>query len=164
MATASSLEAEAVKRKERLMMLKRKAAAQNESSTELADENSGDKTKKPTFRSYNPSDDSLKKDATVIPPPVPVEVEEHVQDQIDSAKEIAIANEIDLATLAPRKIDWDLKRDADKKLRKLERRTQRAIAELIRERLATGKEDLLLSAMNSGARVEQDRHSSDDED
>ena len=36
--------------------------------------------------------------------------------------------------LAPRKPDWDLKRDVAKKLDKLERRTQRAIAELIRMR------------------------------
>ncbi len=35
--------------------------------------------------------------------------------------------------LAPRKPDWDLKRDVAKKLEKLERRTQRAIAQLIRE-------------------------------
>jgi len=34
--------------------------------------------------------------------------------------------------LAPRKPDWDLKRGVAKKLEKLERRTQRAIAELIR--------------------------------
>lgn len=33
--------------------------------------------------------------------------------------------------MAPRKPDWDLKRDVAKKLEKLERRTQRAIAELI---------------------------------
>ena len=38
-----------------------------------------------------------------------------------------------LANLAPRKIDWDLKRDIAKKLEKLERRTQRAIAELVRK-------------------------------
>jgi coiled-coil domain-containing protein 12 len=37
--------------------------------------------------------------------------------------------------LAPRKPDWDLKRDVAQKLQRLERRTQRAIAELIRERL-----------------------------
>ena len=35
--------------------------------------------------------------------------------------------------LAPRKPDWDLKRDVSKKLEKLERRTQRAIAALIRK-------------------------------
>jgi len=38
----------------------------------------------------------------------------------------------DLMNLAPCKPDWDLKRDIAKKLEKLERRTQRAIAEIIR--------------------------------
>ena len=38
----------------------------------------------------------------------------------------------DLINLAPRKPDWDLKRDVAKKLEKLERRTQKAIADLIR--------------------------------
>lgn len=40
-------------------------------------------------------------------------------------------------SLAPRKVDWDLKRDIEGKLAKLERRTQRAIAELIRTWLGT---------------------------
>lgn len=78
----------------------------------------------------------------------------------------------DLTKLQPRKIDWDLKRDITPKLQKLERRTQRAIAELIRnlmlflcyllymflkinflgERLAAGKaDDDLLTAVNAGA-------------
>lgn len=37
----------------------------------------------------------------------------------------------DLTKLAPKKIDWDLKRNIAKKLEKLERKTQVAIAELI---------------------------------
>ena len=44
--------------------------------------------------------------------------------------------------MAPRKPDWDLKRDVAKKLAKLEKRTQRAIAILIRERLMENKQDL----------------------
>uniref|UniRef100_A0A4W3GL79 Coiled-coil domain containing 12 n=1 Tax=Callorhinchus milii TaxID=7868 RepID=A0A4W3GL79_CALMI len=48
----------------------------------------------------------------------------------------------DLANLAPRKPDWDLKRDVAKKLEKLEKRTERAIAELIREKLKGNEEDL----------------------
>lgn len=42
----------------------------------------------------------------------------------------------------------DLKRDVAKKLEKLEKRTQRAIAELIRERLK-GQEDSLASAVDA---------------
>ena len=50
--------------------------------------------------------------------------------------------------MAPRKPDWDLKRDINPKLAKLEKRTQKAIAELIRERL---KEEDLANAVNAGA-------------
>jgi coiled-coil domain-containing protein 12 len=42
---------------------------------------------------------------------------------------------VDLIDLAPRKPNWDLKRDLDIKLAKLERRTDLAIAMIIRERL-----------------------------
>lgn len=38
--------------------------------------------------------------------------------------------------IAPKKANWDLKRDVEKKLEKLSRRTQRAIVEIIRERMA----------------------------
>lgn len=60
----------------------------------------------------------------------------------------------DITNLAPRKPDWDLKRDVAKKLEKLERRTQKAIAELIRERLKRGQEDLVMS-VNIGANASQ---------
>ncbi|CDR18960.1 unnamed protein product [Oncorhynchus mykiss] len=64
-----------------------------------------------------------------------VPVEEKVKEQLDAAKPESVIEEVDLANLAPRKPDWDLKRDVAKKLEKLERRTQKAIAELIREYL-----------------------------
>ena len=54
----------------------------------------------------------------------------------------------DFTNLAPRKPDWDLKRDIGPKLEKLERKTQRAIAELIRERL---QEEDLANAVTAGA-------------
>lgn len=59
----------------------------------------------------------------------------------------------DLNTLAPRKPDWDLKRDIEKRMSKLERRTQRAIAELIRERLKGEQNIDLALAVNEGARA-----------
>ena len=39
-----------------------------------------------------------------------------------------------------RKANWDLKRDVQKKLQKLEKRTKRAMAEMIREKLRAEKE------------------------
>lgn len=41
----------------------------------------------------------------------------------------------DESTAAPKKINWDLKRDIQDKLNKLEKRTQKAIVEMLRERL-----------------------------
>lgn len=55
--------------------------------------------------------------------------------------------EIDLSNLAPRKPDWDLKRDIEQKLTKLERRTQRAIAQIIRNRLKS-TEQIYLESMD----------------
>ena len=46
----------------------------------------------------------------------------------------------DISNLAPRKPDWDLKRDVAKKLEKLQRRTQKSIAELTLERLKQEKD------------------------
>ena len=51
-----------------------------------------------------------------------------------AAKEVQVDSE-KFDTLAPKKINWDLKRDIQPKLDKLERRTQRAIVALLRERL-----------------------------
>ncbi|XP_076774131.1 coiled-coil domain-containing protein 12-like [Arvicanthis niloticus] len=76
-------------------------------------------------------------------------VEEKVKEQLEAAKPEPVIEEVDLANLAPRKPDWDLKRDVAKKLEKLEKlekQTQRAIAELIRERLKS-QEDSLTSAV-----------------
>nr|XP_013817702.1 PREDICTED: coiled-coil domain-containing protein 12-like [Apteryx mantelli mantelli] len=84
-------------------------------------------------------------------------VEDKVKDQLEAAKPEPIIDEVDLANLAPRKPDWDLKRDVAKKLEKLEKRTQRAIAELIRERLK-GQEEELASAVGS---AKQDGSDSD---
>ena len=52
-----------------------------------------------------------------------------------------VTDEVDILNLAPRKPDWDLKRDMKSKLERLERRTQRAIAEIIRERLKESAKD-----------------------
>lgn len=35
----------------------------------------------------------------------------------------------------PKKIDWDLKRNIDRQLNKLERRTKKALAEIVREKI-----------------------------
>merc|ERR1712150_157877 len=88
------------------------------------------------LRNYRPLDDNLHRDeidkADVIP------VDEHVEALEDEARADAPGaetNELDLVALAPKRPDWDLKRAVEPRLEKLKRKTERAIAELIRERL-----------------------------
>ncbi|XP_014599172.1 PREDICTED: coiled-coil domain-containing protein 12 [Polistes canadensis] len=130
-----SLVEEALKRKERLQALKKK---NEEGKDTKAD--SPSKLPMPKFRSYKPQDESLKE--KVLENAKPGDVESEVQDQLSAAKSKVVIEELDISNLAPRKPDWDLKRDVSKKLEKLERRTQKAIAELIRERLKQGQHDL----------------------
>ena len=44
-------------------------------------------------------------------------------------------------TAAPKKVNWDLKRDINKKMNRLERRTQKAVVELLRARLEREAEE-----------------------
>lgn len=76
------------------------------------------------------------------------QVESQVSHQLEMMKTQIVIDEIDIANLAPRKPDWDLKRDVTKKLERLERRTQKAIAELIRDRLKSGQQQNILQAVN----------------
>lgn len=60
-------------------------------------------------------------------------VEKYTKDTLEKEKEQP--NEINLQNLAPKKPNWDLKRDLEKRLEKLEKKTQICINEIIRERL-----------------------------
>ena len=74
------------------------------------------------------------------------------QDSLEAGQQTTMIEELDIVNLAPRKPDWDLKRDIAKKLEKLERRTARAIGEIIRDRLkANTEEEDLASAVKAGA-------------
>lgn len=88
---------------------------------------------RPKFRNYKPQDEELTDH--VLADAQPGNVDGEVKEQLESARSKVVMDELDITSLAPRKPDWDLKRDVAKKLEKLERRTQKAIAELIRERL-----------------------------
>nr|AAW26108.1 SJCHGC05178 protein [Schistosoma japonicum] len=122
---------EALRRKERLRQLRMKNASQK-SIIHLNTNNDGE-LPKPIFRNYKPQSEELKDGE--LPAGKPIDLNKHIIAQLEAADAPVIVDEVNLTSLAPRKPDWDLKRGVEKKLRKLERRTQRAIAELIRERL-----------------------------
>ncbi|KAG5899941.1 hypothetical protein JTB14_002489 [Gonioctena quinquepunctata] len=143
------LEDEALKRREKLKGLKRK----REGGIEKTNGNTNDDSlhlPTPKFRSYKPANEELHDFVVELAKPGDVTAE--VQDQLESAKSEMVIDQLDVTSLAPRKPDWDLKRDVAKKLAKLGRQTQRSIAELIRDRLkethATGD---LAALVNVGA-------------
>ncbi|KRZ88009.1 Coiled-coil domain-containing protein 12 [Trichinella sp. T8] len=176
----TKLEAEAEFRRKRLeemkkMMKQDGSESSNSENDEVADESvaleeeedteytakENTETKSLVFRNYMPVSENLK--AVVREPAKPEDVIEELRVDIEQATNVDNSGEIDLNSLAPRKIDWDLKRDLQLKLDKLERRTQKAIVQIISERLKAGNNDLLLSAVNSNAEAVVDSHMSDDD-
>ncbi|KHN85627.1 Coiled-coil domain-containing protein 12 [Toxocara canis] len=143
---SNTLEKAASDRKRRLLQMK--AQMQNDDRAENEEEGpSVAKISAPKFRSYEPISASLgeKKDDVDL-----FIVEKEIGEHLADTEDTSVVEQVDISTLAPRKVDWDLKRDVAERMEKLERRTQRAIAELIRRRLAAGETELA-SAVNSGA-------------
>ncbi|TRY68345.1 hypothetical protein TCAL_01408 [Tigriopus californicus] len=152
------LESAALKRKAKLAELRAKKAKTGQSHASQSETSLNQELPKPVFRSYKPNDEGMFEG--VLPEAEPAEVTDKVREELDREHEAIQIDKLDFVNLAPRKIDWDLKRDIAPKLEKLERRTQRAIAELIRERL---QEEDLANAVTAGASAAQ-KLAADDED
>lgn len=112
---------------------------------------------RPMFRNYKREGEEKIVQDLELP-----DVSEIVRDQLDDMKEPLEVKDIDISNLAPRKVDFDLKRAINKKLLKLEKKTQKAISELIRERL--NNQDDLLEQVNIGAQQTQQQNNDDDSD
>ena len=154
--TVGHMEDEALKRKERLKALRQQRTFNKNTEEEMS-------FPKPIFRNYTPNNDTLK--PGVLPKPDLINIEEQIKDQLENSKpEPLVEKEIDLATLAPQKIDWDLKREAEKKLQILEKRTQLAIKELITERLQKSKNPDFAELISVGTKANNATVSMDDED
>ncbi|KAN0077194.1 cwf18 pre-mRNA splicing factor domain containing protein [Tylopilus felleus] len=86
---------------------------------------------------------------------------EGMAEKIIAEDEQRRAQELDVFNIAPKRPNWDLKRETEKKLARLERKTQEAIHTLIRRRLAAqkGQSEDVVGAMNAQERafeVEED--------
>jgi coiled-coil domain-containing protein 12 len=146
-----SLAEEASKRKERLRKLKQDAEANNTAKLETKRPADGGDSLR--FRAYQPESESLqqfKQQEPSVGPKANID-----QDTVENralkikeeaqAEEQRMAGDLDLENLAPKKRNWDLKRDLAKKLEKLDQLTKIAMADIIRDRLkASG--DISLAA------------------
>lgn len=79
------------------------------------------------FRNYVPHDKQLQ-EGKVAPPVLP-----KFEDPVAAAPPASEEKEDPFVNIAPKKPNWDLRRDVQKKLDKLERRTQKAIFKLMEQ-------------------------------
>lgn len=104
-------------------------------------------------RNYDPETRTLKKHSKndVLTTDTVEKAIEGVAERIIAEDERQRAQELDVFNIAPKRPNWDLKREMEKKLAKLERKTQEAVHTLIRQRLASqkGQSDDILGAMNA---------------
>uniref|UniRef100_A0AC35UDG2 Coiled-coil domain-containing protein 12 n=2 Tax=Rhabditophanes sp. KR3021 TaxID=114890 RepID=A0AC35UDG2_9BILA len=105
------------------------------------------------FRNYEPMDVDLKagEGPNEIHSHLHV-VDEQIKEHLEYGKETTISDELDITKLQPRKLDWDLKRDEEGIVNKLDRRTQKAIIQLIVQKYADKSESLdeIVNAATSG--------------
>lgn len=169
-----SLENEAKRRREKLLALKRKCRggdnAEDEEQSQEGGAGEGEASKEGEelpatqvlFRNYKPESGSLQE--VTLPAETPADVETLVKTQLEDGEKAKEEVQVEITNLAPKKITFDLKRCIQPQLDKLERRTDKAIAELIRQRLKEGKQQDFLIAVNAGARANQKSSFDSDED
>ncbi|EIN07197.1 mRNA splicing factor [Punctularia strigosozonata HHB-11173 SS5] len=154
-----SLQEELENRKARLEALRARKAGQGNENGELATLVS--------HRNYDPATRTLRKHGRNGDTDIDDTVEKNVQglaEKIVAEDEERRAQDLDLFNIAPKRANWDLKREMEKKLAKLERKTQEAIHTLIRQRLAAqkGQSDDIVGAMRAQERADDDDDDEDD--
>ncbi|RDD45332.1 Coiled-coil domain-containing protein 12 [Trichoplax sp. H2] len=154
----SSLELAALERKGRLKALAKEKGDSHSNSKDRGEkrqlENTSSNMPRVKFRNYLPQDDSLK-DQKMEKPSAPT-AQEDVEEILSSTNANTKYEGVDLVNLAPRKPDWDLKRTIEDKMQKLERKTQRSIVDIIRERLREGNLATAVETVTNNAGYEGD--------
>ncbi|KAJ4713943.1 Coiled-coil domain-containing 12 [Melia azedarach] len=124
-----SIEQAAAARRERLQALRAAQellTTQDDESAQADDnEDNEESNLNMKFRNYVPNDKQLQ-EAKLAPPVLP-----KFEDPVETAPPPSEKKEDPFVNIAPKKPNWDLRRDVQKKLDKLERRTQKAIYKLM---------------------------------
>ncbi|KAF3786009.1 Coiled-coil domain-containing protein 12 [Nymphaea thermarum] len=152
-AEEESIEQAAIARRERLKALKEANELlskpddnppQEEDNAEGAE--SEEEEIRVKFRNYLPHDKQLQE--SKLAPPVLPKFEDPASSAPAAPRDIAADPFINIA---PKKPNWDLRRDIQKKLDKLEKRTQKALYEIMREQ----EQQELASAGENGEESER---------
>ncbi|KZO95853.1 mRNA splicing factor [Calocera viscosa TUFC12733] len=142
-------------RKARLHALRKRKLGENGEGEEVNGEEPPLK-----LRAFDPVTRSLRKHGDVDEEDTVERAVEGLAEKIIKEDEEKRAEDLDLFNIAPKRPNWDLKRELEKKLAKLERKTQEAIHTLIRQRLQSqkgGSADLSMSmAAENGTAARDD--------
>lgn len=126
-----SIEQAAAVRRERLRALKAAqellSAPEDQDKPDDANPTMEEDNPSMKFRNYLPHDKELQ-EGKLAPPVLP-----KFEDPVAAAPPPSEEKEDPFVNIAPKKPNWDLRRDVQKKLDKLERRTQKAIFKLMEE-------------------------------
>ncbi|KAK8795730.1 hypothetical protein WA158_000386 [Blastocystis sp. Blastoise] len=125
---------EVEERRKRIAELKAKREALLQSDEQKNQD--GDKKPKIIFRNYIPSDQEMKKDIAPLPIiPKQATFDEEIKQIKEQKKDDNLLN------FVAKKPDWDLKRNIQSRLDILEKRTQKVIVQMLKEKIAEMGED-----------------------
>ncbi|KAK4053038.1 hypothetical protein OIV83_001773 [Microbotryomycetes sp. JL201] len=93
------------------------------------------------FRNYDPETGQARKHARTDDGDTVEQQVDGMAEQVIADDQVRRAQELDLSNIQPKRANWDLKRDLDRKLAKLKPKTDMAISQLIRKRLQSQKSD-----------------------
>ncbi|GAA5996108.1 CCDC12/cwf18 family protein [Rhodotorula paludigena] len=161
-----SLQEAAEARKAKLAALKKRKQLHDAGTP--ADQDDGDHHEAFRFRNYDPETGKARKHARTDEDDTVEKQVEGLTDRAIAEDERQRAQELNLTNIQPKKPNWDLKRDLDRKLAKLKPKTDLAISQLIRKRLqaqrgnAEPATDELIAGMDK-AGAEADEGQSDED-
>ncbi|EPQ30505.1 uncharacterized protein PFL1_02031 [Pseudozyma flocculosa PF-1] len=135
------MEAASIARKSKLEALRKRKADEAAGLVDASANDDGDGRDvglivKRHFRNYDPQTGQVRRFGG--PKDLKDTVEEAVrglQEQTIALDDLKRAEELDLTNIAPKRANWDLKRDMERRLQKLQRRDKEAILILIRQRI-----------------------------
>ncbi|MCJ1379083.1 hypothetical protein MMC17_002183 [Xylographa soralifera] len=160
----TSLDAAAIERKARLAKLKSLKRKQPEPDAEAESASVQEEEEAPSVttnhlsgRNYDPSTRGPKLGFETAPSEDQETLENRAKEISDATKKQAEEEEkaekpIDLFKLQPKKPNWDLKRDVQRKLERLNVQTDNAIARLVRERIEAQRRKQVEAANGGGSR------------
>ncbi|GAA6042768.1 hypothetical protein JCM8097_007467 [Rhodosporidiobolus ruineniae] len=151
-----SLQDAADARKAKLAALKKRKTLHDQGAPA---DSSAEQTEVFKFRNYDPETGTLRKHARTEEVDTVEKQVEGLTEQVIALDEATRAQELDLTNIQPKKPNWDLKRDLERKLNKLKPKTELAISQLIRKRLQAQKgaaaepaaDELLVGMEKAGA-------------